>query len=584
MKKFLIICIFGLTTLVASVIDEEIAVQRLYATFTSKEIVVLLDKKTNKHIKTLDVRNFFPFRKIGNHWIAQVQTKDKKWGFMNVDGSWLVEPNLDEAKSFSEDNVTRVKKDGKWFFLKSDGKPLLQSSYNYVSPFREGLAVVQDKDDELFYYINLKGQKVFKKSFSAARVFAKNGLAAVAITDNTISLFDVTLKSVIKSKIEGKLLWGFMNKDGRMVIKAQFPRVNSFNDFNLSSVYDKGGNNRLIKMNGKYINNKSYEYLWGFSASGVAWSKSLGKDSFTGYIDVNGKEVWKASYHDFSGEHNGLLVNERDGFQVFDPFGKLVIKEKSTWLDTFSDANVSVALRHGKWGILTKYGVFKAFSKDIIAPLTTSENWVIGFVDGLLPMINEKREIVYFDRDGVLKYSFKNNDNNMTLYDNKAKIIWKSDIEKGKAYPFLARGVEEFFNDTNDYREEGIYKTVGKLLKSDAKKYHIPNFLYSDSSDPYKLSGDEESTKQGAIKILASGYVGENEWGSYYFLNEEGAEFYKYKQRLEEFISKKYGQPLEQSSSKVSWKISNKVLNLEIFSDYGDGDFYHMLVLEVEEK
>jgi hypothetical protein len=358
--------------------------------------------------------------------------------------------------------------------------------------------------------------------------------------------------------------------------------VSEFNKFNIAKIRDSANNSRLIDTKGAFINDTSYEYLWDFSQSGMAWSTSLGEDKFEGYIDSKGKEVWKASYHDFGGEHNGLLVNKRNGFQVFDPSGKLIIEEKSTWADNFTDAEVTVALRSGKWGILTKEGSFKLFPDNIIAPLTSDTNWVFGFYDGLIPMINQDREIIYFDRKAEVQYSYRANDKAMmTLFDKDHKVIWKSNTKSIKAYPFLARGVDELFMDNKDYGEV-INDTIETLLKSKTRKYYIPNPIYgSTSANPYDLTADINEIKKGAIKIIAQGYVSSEEWGQYYFIDNEGSTFSRFLGHLEKLITKKYGKPFYSKSYRVKWKVDGKILKLEKNGDSGDGDFYNQLVLEV---
>ena len=113
--------------------------QRIYSTFNDKNTIILLDRKSGKYINTIEERFFYSLRKLDDNWLAQVQVKDEKWGFMNLKGDWVVKSTLDKAKSFSEDNITRVMQNGKWFFFKADGKLLLKNKYNDVTPFRNGM-------------------------------------------------------------------------------------------------------------------------------------------------------------------------------------------------------------------------------------------------------------------------------------------------------------------------------------------------------------------------------------------------------------------------------------------------------------
>jgi len=559
---------------------------RLKIPLNNKNDTLFIERDSHKILNALQLKSLHSFIKTKDGWLAQAQNNEKKWGYINPQGKWVFKPILDKAKAFSEDNIARVYRDNKWGFVKSDGSFLIEPRFNDVSPFQQGLAAVQEQKGDDYYYINSKGEKAFQQQFCRAQVFSDIGLAAIASCP-TIPVYTVSLDKVEKTTTNGKENWGYINTKGDTVIKPQYKRADTFNKFSVASIRDSANNSKLINVKGELVVDTAFEYLWGFSESGVAWSESTGEDKYTGYIDTKGKRVWEASYHDFSGEHNGLLVNHRNGFQVFDPFGKLIIKEKSTWVDTFQDSQASIARRDGKWGILSRDGSFKTFPENIIAPLTDSNGYVSGLVEGIVAMLNKDREVIYFDKNTNTQFKLAANGNNtMTLYDKNHKAIWDSGIKEQKIEATLARGVFEHFKDSDD-SGEGIIKTVEQLLKSEPRKYHIPNPLYrrdGQGNDPYDLSQDIDELKKGAIKIVASTYVSEAEWGSYYFLSrDESASFRAYKKQMVSLITNKYGEPTSSKSYRTRWKIGDKVLKLESLNDSGDGDFYHQLILEVNE-
>lgn len=88
--------------------------------------------------------------------------KDKKVGFIDMTGKWVIEPKFDKARSFSK-----------------------------------GLAPVQVGDK--WGYINPKGEFVIQPSYPDAEVFSADGLAPVKIDQ-----------------------WGFVNTTGQLVIPAQY--------------------------------------------------------------------------------------------------------------------------------------------------------------------------------------------------------------------------------------------------------------------------------------------------------------------------------------------------------------------------
>jgi hypothetical protein len=181
-----------------------------------------------------------------------------------------------------------------------------------------------------------------------------------------------------------------------------------------------------------------------------------------------------------------------------------------------------------------------------------------------------------------LRFSFKPGPTGyMILCDAKGEQLWKSQYKNQKAYAFAAKGVEENFIDYSDYGES-INHVITALIDLGERKYHIPNYIYDKiDTDPYILSGDIDQIKKGAVKILAKSYVSEEEWGQYYFLDDEYNQYGKYKKYLTKIINSKYGRPSVEEASHTYWNINGVQLQLNHYNDYGDGDFYNLLTLEI---
>jgi hypothetical protein len=555
---------------------------RLPISIGSSDRMVLIDRNENTILLSEDVKVIHSFEKVDGTWIASVEKENGKWGYINHKGEWVHKAILDEARSFSDDNIARFKLDNKWGFIRGDGTFLIEPEFSEVLPMVNGLAAVQDTENSEFYYINTIGRRAFENSFSEAGMFSEQGLAPAAKSE-MIPVFDVALSDTKKHYEKGKTLWGYINRKGEFEIEPQFIRANPFNEFDVARIRGADDNYRLINTNGEFVSKYKYEYLWEFSESGVAWAEREGHgDEFKGYIDAQGNELWPASYHDYYKEKNGLLVKHRGGYRVYDPFGRVVIDEPSKWVGGFKEYDVTVALRGSKWGLLYRSGKFEQFGDQIIAPLTNANNYIIGFIDGLVPMVNSDREIVYFNARGEIKYSFKPGvDERMVLVDESDNLLWKSEYKKQKIFAFAAKGVEEHFVNAGDYGDS-IIKVVESLMGQSPRRYYVPNYIYSDiNSDPYILTGEIDVIKKGAIEILAKSYISEEVWGEYYFLSAEYDDFKRYLKYLSALISKHYGDPVEESSGYAHWKVNGKVLQLNHLSDTGDGDFYNLLTLEV---
>ncbi len=123
------------------------------------------------------------------------------------------------------------------------------------------------------------------------------------------------------------------------------------------------------------------------------------------------------------------------------------------------------------------------------------------------------------------------------------------------------------------------------MLNATPRKYYIPNPIFSEGDDPYALTeevlADEPDINEGAIKIVATGYVDSETWGAYYFLAKtEGDTFEKFYKTMRDNLSQTYGKPKKEEYSVSTWHVGEKILQLSWQGDSGDGDFYNQIVLE----
>lgn len=62
------------------------------------------------------------YRNVGKYseGLAPVQAKSGKWGFINQQQQWVIQPRFDEAKEF-QDGKAAAKQGGKWGFINKQG-------------------------------------------------------------------------------------------------------------------------------------------------------------------------------------------------------------------------------------------------------------------------------------------------------------------------------------------------------------------------------------------------------------------------------------------------------------------------------
>jgi hypothetical protein len=286
--------------------------------------------------------------------LAAVQ-KGKKWGFIDKNGKYVIEPthsNVDNASNFSE-GLAFIPNNG---FIDQTGKVVIETQkyVMYADKFSEGLAWYNNREDK-YGYINQQGDTAIEPQFTHANNFSE-GLAAVRFGSKDSEKFgyiDTSGKFVIEPKYswaekfsEGfaavqvsvvqdsstfkKLVYkyGYIDKTGQIVIEPQFEDAIDFSD-GLAGVKinEKWG---YINKSGKIVIKPQYNITRSFS-EGLA--KVFDNDNiYFRYIDKNGKTVitFKKLPRLFDGDdfHNGLalIISMENEYGYINKAGKYIWK------------------------------------------------------------------------------------------------------------------------------------------------------------------------------------------------------------------------------------------------------------------
>ncbi|MBI4748795.1 MAG: WG repeat-containing protein [Acidobacteria bacterium] len=138
--------------------------------------------------------------------LAAVQI-DNKWGFINLQGQVVIQPEFEIAYDFSE-GLSLVFKDGKYGFITPSGDWQIPPQLISASSFHNGRAkilVIAQDEAESYGFCDRQGKLVIPAEFEDASNFSE-GLAAV--------------------RKNGK--WGFIDAEGKVVVPFQFQTADSF--------------------------------------------------------------------------------------------------------------------------------------------------------------------------------------------------------------------------------------------------------------------------------------------------------------------------------------------------------------------
>jgi WG containing repeat len=122
-----------------------------------------------------------------------------RYGYIDQTGKRAIKPRFDEAWNFRE-RLAAVRFRKKWGYINGTGSIAIHMRFFDAGPFSEGLAPVQAYAAVLLFgFIDRSGRLVIDGNYSEVHSFCE-GLAAV--------------------RNEGS--WGYINRNGKMVIEPKF--------------------------------------------------------------------------------------------------------------------------------------------------------------------------------------------------------------------------------------------------------------------------------------------------------------------------------------------------------------------------
>jgi hypothetical protein len=173
------------------------------------------------------------------------------YGYIDRTGRIAIPAEYESGTSFRE-GLAGVQKDGKWGFINRKGDVVIAPRYQRVEEFRDGVARAWP-DHDTVEFIDPKGRVLFKGDGSVGRLSEGLFHANLTMPDGTQQrgYFDRDFKLVIRFDHRGKGLWparcgefhegraaveigantwGFLDRDGKLVIPASFRQVDNFSE------------------------------------------------------------------------------------------------------------------------------------------------------------------------------------------------------------------------------------------------------------------------------------------------------------------------------------------------------------------
>jgi len=221
---------------------------------------------------------------------------DGRSGFVDLEGRFIVNPYLADARSFRED-VARVKTTGwRWGLMDRMGEVVVEPEWGSLEDFSDGRA--RFEDDDAYGFIDATGNEIIPsvyddaRSFSGDRAAVRQGQRWFYIDANDSRVMGSTTFISAGDFGDGlapvrtENLWEYIDESGARQIAPQFEEARKFVD-GRAAVRVEGGWT-FIDRDGTQITPSTYDEVADFDG-GLA---AVVADEKLGYIDRDGKEVW----------------------------------------------------------------------------------------------------------------------------------------------------------------------------------------------------------------------------------------------------------------------------------------------------
>lgn len=261
-----------------------------------------------------------------------------RWGLINVEGQWLIQPQYDDVKVYLQAAKARLGEDWTFSYFDENGHP---------SKVKR-IVIIKEKDEEERDLFSIVGNTTIGWfASSASNLWGlrdnRNGRVLIDPQYTMIEVIPGTTRTLVKAKIKGTedFGWGLVDHTtGKIVLEALFEKVFSA-DWRKSPtarvIYAGSGKYALLSLNGETTSFENAAFIGPFCDSiarinlggRLEWSKTVGldtilsdqsRDKFSneiklnyqycrggkwGYIDINGKWLKPAEYEsalDFDGD------------------------------------------------------------------------------------------------------------------------------------------------------------------------------------------------------------------------------------------------------------------------------------------
>lgn len=458
-------------------------------------------------------------------FLAPAQHPDGGWGYLAVNGTWAMTPDLDDARSHA-DGLARFCRQGRWGYVDADGEIAIAPQYDDAQAFSEQLAGVR-VGQNTWRFIDTSGAFAFDPSFFAVEKFS-GGLAAVA-----------------RSRQERKV--GYIDRSGAWAIEPRFKSNRPFCAAGVAPASQDGNRYGLVDRSGAWILPPTYPDIRAFNNDGLAFfDEENSWDNGHGYLDTQGRVVLHGDRELSPHMTLGLAAAECHGQSYLRSDGSRLDAPRMSWSRGFDVHGCTVARsvdflwseqtqRHepriAQWGLLHHDGRFVALPADVLEPLVDGDGWVAAADTPLTPMLAVNTDVVWVDREAQTVWRACYGDNGVRLYAADGTLRWESS-DATAPQPFFQRSPTAWLTDAGpmDNTAEWVAQRTAEIAQRlqrfaagqpPTDSVEVGDDIEEDDGEDEDNDGTAEDQAARALCLnlrLARAYADEGHSGYYPFL------------------------------------------------------------------
>lgn len=429
---------------------------------------LILISCNNKTIEEPESIELYPaYKKEGNQ---------KKWGYLDNDGSFIIEPKFELTEEFNEKGLGKIYLEGKIGLIDKNGEIVLEPMYDAMGDMEEGIfnAVKGDR----YYILDMLGNELFSsKEYTFLGVSSDQYIVAA------------------EEDKDGNVKMGYINKNGKVLIEPKYSEAWNFKN-NRALVKTENDQKLIIDKSGDIIKKLKYENVFPDDENKTFIFSD--ENNLFGYLDENGDILVGPRFKNAFHFKDGMAVvsfddhsNSSRKWGVIDTSGKFVLKPDFTYISYLGEelfaaskdkiegseiyARKAIINKDGKQ--LTDFKYYNVGEKIENGYISVSDNKKTFFIDiegkkvSDLPEVEGVGHITL--KDSIIKASI---DDRLSYYNKSGKVIWKEDntyklkenilVKENKYNPTLGCSIyyPKLENLENKKVEEKINNQIYKLF------------------------------------------------------------------------------------------------------------------------